>query len=116
MENTPVTYDRISQDPTNFESVFTRQLSLADDLRNGHTDYRQGTAESKALHGANRTLETDLSARMFEHRLDVHRTRQRALPGSGEQSSDARLTDQRSHAQGTDSAAAKSADGKRGKK
>jgi len=96
MENPPVTYDRISQDPINFEGVFKRQVSLADDLRNGATDYKQGTAESKALHGANRTLETDLSARMFEHRLEVHRTRQRTLPAANERSGDGRLTDQRS--------------------
>lgn len=103
MESPTVQYDRISQNPTNFESVFQRQLSLADDLRNSKVDYQQGTAESKALHGANRTLETDLSARMFEHRLDIHR--QRALPAGGERSSDPQTTGQRSHPQVTDSSA-----------
>lgn len=95
MESTPVTYDRISQNPTNFESVFSRQLSLADDLRNKKVDHQQGDAEGKALHGANRTLETDLRARMFEHRIEVHRER-KALPGNRERSNDAQITDQRS--------------------
>lgn len=102
MENTPVTYDRISQNPTNFESVFSRQLSLADDLRNKKVDHQQGDAEGKALHGANRTLETDLRARMFEHRIEVHRER-KALPGNREQSNDGSDAPQHSRAQVTDS-------------
>lgn len=102
MESSPVTYDRISQNPTNFESVFSRQLSLADDLRNNKVEYQQGDAESKALHGANRTLETDLRARMFEHRVEVHRER-KALPGNRERSDDAQITDQRSQGQDADS-------------
>ena len=104
MEGSPVTYDRISQNPTNFESVFSRQLSLADDLRNNKVEYQQGDAESKALHGANRTLETDLRARMFEHRVEVHRER-KALPGNRERSGDVQITDKRSKSQDSDSSA-----------
>lgn len=51
-----VNYDRISQDPTKFEAVFSRQLSLADELRQGKIEPDRGNVEGKALHGATRTL------------------------------------------------------------
>lgn len=64
-----VTYDHVSDDPRNFRSVFERQLSLADDIRSGGVDVDQGAAEAKALFGATKTLEIDLHARVFSHRL-----------------------------------------------
>lgn len=62
-------HDRISEVPENFNEVFRRQLSLADDLRNGKVDVDQGDAEAKALYGATKVLEGDLHARMFESKL-----------------------------------------------
>jgi hypothetical protein len=102
-------YDRISQDPTNFEQVFRRQLSLADELRQGKAAVDSGDVEGKALHGATRTLETDLRARIFEHRVLVHK--QRALPGAREGSDAAALMDQRSQTQAADSTVPSDASG-----
>lgn len=60
-----VDYDRISENPANFEAVFSRQLSLADDIRKGDVEVEQGNVESKALYGATKALEGDLRSRMF---------------------------------------------------
>lgn len=78
-----VRYDHVSDDPHNFRSVFERQLSLADDIRGGGVDVDQGAAEAKALYGATKTLEVDLHARLFAHRL--RRTAPPAIerPGGG---------------------------------
>lgn len=63
-----MSYDRISEDPDNFRGVFSRQLSLADDIRSRKVSAEDGSAEAKALFGATKSLEIDLHARMFEHK------------------------------------------------
>lgn len=97
-------YDRISQDPRNFEGVFTRQLSLADDLRKGAAEVDRAQVEAKALYGATKALDVDIRARLFEHRERVYGESRKALPDARERSGAARLPDKRSRKKGADSA------------
>jgi len=82
-----VTYHHISADPGNFQVLFEEQMQLARDIRSGEVQVDQGLAMSRPYFGAVKTLETDLRARMFGHRLE--QLRRPALPDAREQSGDA---------------------------
>ena len=75
-----VTYDRISQNPNNFQKVFDQQMGLAERIRDGKTEVKVGAVESKALIGATKSLEVDIRARIFENQL----RRQPELPNGEE--------------------------------
>ena len=84
MGNDVVKYNHISADPQNFETLFERQMSLADDVRASRLEVNSAEAAAKSYYGAVKTLETDLRARIFQHRVE---SRQPRLPGSDERSS-----------------------------
>jgi hypothetical protein len=88
MSGDVMTYDHISENPDNFTRLFEEQMSLAKDIRSGAVEVDQGLAMSRPYFGAVKTLETDLRARMFQHRIE--HSKPRALPDDSERlSSDA---------------------------
>lgn len=87
-------YDRVSQNPRNFQSVFVRQLSLADALRKREVEVENAKVESVTLMGAVRTLDADVRSRLLEHRVRIYEDGRTALPS--ERSNAKRLSHKRS--------------------
>lgn len=65
---------RLSEDPATFQDVYDMLMDVGRKVGSGSMKAEDGEVVAKAGYGAAKTIESDLHARMFAHRVSIEAT------------------------------------------